>query len=114
MDTTVVREEQVLREINEALRRGVWPGEEHRRVRMRCECGQPDCHAFVQMSAAEYEHVRADPRRFIACDGHTNPEIETVVERRPGYVVVEKTGAAARLVAGSDPRRGASGDRGAV
>ena len=39
---------------------------------------------------AEYERLRSDKRRFAFVHGHEIPEVETVVERRDGFFVVEK------------------------
>ena len=36
--------------------------------------------------------------------GHELLELEAVIETGPGYVVIEKTDAAGRLAASSDPR----------
>jgi hypothetical protein len=38
----------------------------------------------------EYEAVRRDPMHFAVVGGHETPDVETVVERREGYVVIEK------------------------
>lgn len=104
MRSSLSQQESVLRRINEAIEQGFWPGEADALVRMRCECGRLDCTAFVQMRASEYGRLRAHPRRSVLCPGHETPEIERVVSHRSGHVVVEKTGAAGRAAARSDPR----------
>jgi hypothetical protein len=62
-----------------------------------CECCVDDCAEKIDIDVAAYSHVRSNPRRFIVRDGHDNPEIESVVERYPDYVVVQKRGEAGRL-----------------
>jgi hypothetical protein len=57
------------------------------------------------MSSAEYEAIRAEPTRFLVVPGHKRPEIENVVERQSGYLVVEKREEDAQEVAReTDPR----------
>ncbi|HET9074014.1 MAG TPA: hypothetical protein VFN48_05505 [Solirubrobacteraceae bacterium] len=102
--TGPVEQETIKREVNEAIERGLWPGEQHEMVRMRCECGHVGCADFLEISAAEYERVRADGRRFLITPGHEKPEIEHVVARRPSYSVVEKDGVAGRVAEAADPR----------
>jgi hypothetical protein len=96
--------EALFREINEAITRGRWAGEGNASERFCCECAGADCSEIVRMEPREYERVRANARRFILCPGHEDPAIETVIERTPVYVVVEKRGAAAREVEATDPR----------
>jgi hypothetical protein len=97
--------EALYRKVNEAIERGLWPGEGQDLVRFRCECARVSCNAAVEMTVAEYEAVRADSRRFLVCDGHQIDGLDVVVERHPGYIVVEKGGAAGVEAEQSDPRR---------
>lgn len=97
--------ESVFREINEAIERGQWPGEESSAVNFRCECAELGCARMLSLVIAEYEAVRAHPRRFIVAPGHERPEVEFVVAERPGYVVVEKRDQAGRRAEENDPRR---------
>ena len=55
-----------------------------------CECGDRACTHRIETSLDDYERVRARPTRFLLVPGHENDEIETVVERRGGYAIVEK------------------------
>lgn len=52
--------------------------------------------------AAEYEEVRTSPSRFALAPGH--PHEGRVVEERDGYVIVEETGAGAKVALESDLR----------
>jgi len=105
-DSSLDRQETVVRRVNEAIERGFWPGDVEAVVRMRCECGRDECADFVRMRVADYERLRDHPRRFVLCAGHDTPAIERVVGERDGYVIVEKTGAAGSVAEDSDPRRG--------
>jgi hypothetical protein len=96
--------EAVFREINEGIERGQWPGEEDAPVSFRCECAQLGCNDLIELSVNEYEGVRANPRRFIVIPGHERLDAEVVVERRPGYLIVEKIDQAGTTAEATDPR----------
>lgn len=102
-DEQRAQQEGVLRQVNEGIERGVWPGDDGDLVRMRCECGRGNCNDYIAIRVAEYERTRANPRRFLLCDGHQTDRIETVVEHHPRYIVVEKTLQAAAEAAKADP-----------
>jgi hypothetical protein len=97
------RTEALFRETNEAIERGLWPGDQ-RDVRFRCECAQLDCHTIIRLTLPEYEYVRDHPRRFVVAVGHEFPEAETVVERHEDYLVVEKRGVSGAEAERLDPR----------
>lgn len=69
-----------------------------------CECGDGTCSQPLRLSVAEYERVRADSVRFVVAPGHEELVAERVVERHPGYLVVEKFGEAAEVAEDTDPR----------
>jgi hypothetical protein len=96
--------ESLFRETNEGIERGLWPGEEDQRVPFRCECGLLDCAEAVRLTPVEYEHVRADSRRFVVVAGHEILRAEVVVERHSGYLLVEKVGEAGAVAEELDPR----------
>jgi hypothetical protein len=100
----VGRNQSLFRETNDAIERGLWPGEERGPVRFRCECAALDCQGVVGLPLAEYETIRSNPRRFVVLPGHDQPEVETVVEQFDGYTIVEKYGVAAREAETEDPR----------
>jgi hypothetical protein len=96
--------ETVFRDVNEGIERGQWPGEAGDPVRFRCECARLGCNLLLELTLEEYEQVRRHPRRFLMIDGHEVPELEQVVERRPGYVVVQKLDEAGEKAEQEDPR----------
>jgi hypothetical protein len=100
----IAANETRFREVNEAIERGLWPGEEDSIVAFRCECARLECNRLVSITPREYELVRADGRRFLVLPGHEDTAVETVVLSRPGYRVVEKHDGAGRLADASDPR----------
>jgi hypothetical protein len=96
--------EAVFREINEGIERGRWPGEEDAPTSFRCECARLGCAELVELSIRDYERIRSNPRRFIVLPSHERLEVEIVVERRPGYFVVEKLDQAGETAVQTDPR----------
>ena len=70
-----------------------------------CECADFDCIEKFRMTLSEYEALRAIPTHFAVKRGHVRPEAERVLERRAGYVLVEKVGPAGRRAAELDPRQ---------
>lgn len=97
---------------NESRFRIVNEGIEHARSELPgsaasfiCECGREDCEEAIPLTLEQYEEVRADPRHFALKPGHEIEEVERVIERHEGFVVVEKdAGRAADLVERQDPR----------
>jgi hypothetical protein len=96
--------EATIRDVNEGIERGQWPGEEEAPVGFRCECARLGCNQLIELSVHEYEEIRAHPRRFVLVPGHQLSDIETVIETRPGYVIVEKQDQAGEVAEARDPR----------
>jgi hypothetical protein len=86
------RNEALLREVNDRIEQvgaaAVLPDEQP--LEFRCECGRPECDGLVSLTAAQYQHVRADNDRFAVLPGHEDEQIERVVERGERYVIVDK------------------------
>ena len=81
------------------------------RIPFVCECANPRCVEIVRLSRADYDEIRADGRRFLM--GPLNEAAAlgwaVVVDRGPGFVVVEKIGDAGEVTEALDPRRGSGG-----
>jgi hypothetical protein len=88
------------RKANETIAHRAGSGE----TEFLCECGRPDCAAKVLLFVADYEAVRAYPRRFICAPGHVTAAIESVIEEDTAYLVVEKGGRAGELAEATNPR----------
>ena len=91
------RNEDLFRQVNERLRDlAAIAGSSEPHEKFVCECEQTSCSLLVELSAGEYRTVRTNDRRFLVFPEpwHTSPEVETVVERRDRFWVVEKHGAA--------------------
>ena len=96
--------EATIRDVNEGIERGQWPGDEDTPVGFRCECARLGCNQLVELTVREYEEVRSHPRRFVVVPGHEMTDVETVVATRPGYVIVEKLDQAGQVAEQIDPR----------
>jgi hypothetical protein len=88
-----IRNEEIFREVNghiaklEERMRDVHFDEP---LHLVCECSITGCAAPLEVDLATFEQVRSEPLRFFVTPGHEDLEVESVVEERPGYLVVEK------------------------
>lgn len=98
------RNEALFRDVNEAIDRGRWQGEEDSLTAFRCECGRLGCTDLIELTPREYERIRIYPRRFALAVGHNMPDAEQVVETHQRYLVVEKLGQAGQVAQRRDPR----------
>jgi hypothetical protein len=99
----VAMNEATFRKVNEGMEVGQDPGG---LLTFICECGRLGCTRLIELTRAEYEGVRANPRRFAILAGHEIEDVEKVVERHDRYLVVEKAGdVEAEVVEHTDPRR---------
>ena len=97
----LVLNEAVFRQANEAL---VGFQNPEQALDLMCECGRADCVAKIEMSRSEYERLRADTTLFAVVRGHEIAEVESVVETRAGYDVVQKHPETHDLAEETDPR----------
>jgi hypothetical protein len=97
-------DEAAIRDVNEGIERGQWPGDEDSPVGFRCECARLGCNRLVELTVHEYEEVRSHPRRFVVVPGHELPDVETIVATRPGYLIVEKRDQAGAVAESPDRR----------
>jgi hypothetical protein len=87
--------ERILREVNDRIReieeffgrggRGYQPS-------FVCECARLGCFAPVLATLEEYETVRSQANQLLVLPDHVDPELERVVRKAHGFVVVEKLG----------------------
>ena len=69
-----------------------------------CECGDMECAAVLRVDVADYERVRSDPRLFLIKPGHEIVDVEDIVERSEGFLVVRKHADVTDVVTETDPR----------
>ena len=103
----IARNEILFREINERLKEMQETfNVESDRSDFVCECGDVECTERIEMTLAEYEHVRSDSATFAVVPGHQVDDVEVVVETHDAYLVVRKhSGDAAEMAREGDPRR---------
>ncbi len=100
------RNEEIFRGVNVRIEEGAELHEVHGPLPFHCECGNARCLSKIEIPPREYERIYADPHRFFVVPGHEREEVERVVERHGGDVVVEKFGEAAEEAEEEDPRAG--------
>lgn len=96
--------EAAFRKVNEAVRAGRGLADAEQVLQLVCECGVLGCNQLLELTVSEYEHLRANPRRFAIVDGHELPQTEAVIERGERYTTVEKFAEGARVAEETDPR----------
>ena len=87
-----IRNEELFREVNvhiADLERDI--GNNPELLPLICECAQTGCASPIEVDPVEFNRVREHPLRFFVAPGHEQPEVETVLERRKGYSIVEKS-----------------------
>jgi hypothetical protein len=92
----------LLRRVNEAMRTDAVV----EAIAFRCECGQLGCNQLIFLTRAEYQAVRAHPRRFAIVPAHEVVEIETIVEHHGPYAVVEAHDPTVAAIAETNQPRG--------
>jgi len=102
-DERLAKNEILFREINERLDEMSVPWS--KTTDYLCECSEMACTKIVELTNEEYERVRSRPTVFVVAHGHERPEIEKVVERTEGFLLVEKV-VAVDEIAEHDPRSG--------
>ncbi len=55
-----------------------------------CECARSACAVPIEVDPITFERVRENPLWFLVTPGHEQPDVESVVERRESYLIVEK------------------------
>lgn len=103
-DLRIARTEALFRDVNERIAESAQRfGSED--ATFVCECADATCTDRVDAKLDEYQDVREDGATFLLSEGHERPDVERVVERRDGFLVVEKVKPTIRtLVQRMNPR----------
>ena len=90
---------RIFREVNARIAEivGTWEWEETQGF--LCECVTEGCSETIELKREQYDEIRADPSRFFVLPGHERADLERVVERQVGFVVVEKPAGAGESAA---------------
>ena len=100
----LARNEAMFREVNERIEKVTERFAAADPMSFVCECVDNTCSRHVELTREEYEDAAEQRKRFAVAPDHDDPELENVVERHKGYIVVEKFGAGARVATATDPR----------
>jgi hypothetical protein len=86
------RRQALFREVNEQIERlsGGWELFDGS-LAVLCECGRPGCNEAIDVLRTVYDDVRATPNRFLLKAGHEIDDVDDVVARNDGYVIVERS-----------------------
>ena len=101
-DERIAKNEAVFRAANRELEQAAEEAGGDGVLDVLCECGQEACSSLIRLTVAEYDGVHSQDDRFVVVPGHENPTIETVVERREAYLVVDKFGEAEEIAEESE------------
>ena len=85
--------ERVFRTVNERLRHRMNQLSVTGHAPVVCECSDPSCTQVLELTPDDYAAVRNSPDRYVVASGHARAELESVVERRKGFDIVEKAAA---------------------
>jgi hypothetical protein len=88
-----IRNEELFREVNAhiaGLEEKVRRVDSDEPLPLVCECARTGCSFPIEVDPATFKRVRANPLWYLVAPGHEELEVESVVERRPGYLIVEK------------------------
>jgi hypothetical protein len=92
-ETRVTRNEELFREVNvhiAGLKQGSLSLAHEGLLPLVCECAHTGCTAPIEVDPATFDHLHDAGRRFLVAPGHEDLDTERVVERREGYLIVEK------------------------
>lgn len=104
-DERFVRNETLFRQVNERLSEISEGFSVTESADFVCECGSASCAEPIRMTLAEYEAIRAEPELFFVLPGHEIGDVESIVDNRDGYDVVQKDpGGPAEVARETDPR----------
>lgn len=92
-EARVDRNEALFREVNihiADLEDGALSLAEDGLLALVCECAHTGCTIPIEVDPATFQRVRENPLQFLVAPGHEDLESESIVERRSGYLIVEK------------------------
>lgn len=95
------KNESLFREVNERIEDLASPASFSQFI---CECLDERCDERVSLTIEEYESIRSEGNRFFVLPGHTEPEIDEILESTDRYLIVRKRGAGEAVAEELDPR----------
>jgi hypothetical protein len=82
----VAQTERFFRAVNEEIANN----DGHGTTLFLCECGNPGCTEGFELTAQGLRHLHAEKGLFVVLPGHEIADLETVVDRHDGYLVVRR------------------------
>jgi hypothetical protein len=82
----IAQTERFFRAVNEEIA----ANDGHGTTLFLCECGNPACSEGLELTADALHHLHAENGRFVVLPGHEIPDLETVIDRHDGYLVVRR------------------------
>jgi hypothetical protein len=67
-----------------------------------CECADVSCVETIDVEVGRYAEIRREGTHFLVLPGHVYPEVEHIIAEDAHFVVVEKIGEGAQIVAVSN------------
>jgi hypothetical protein len=92
------RNEELFQEVNRQIEKLEETFGRPETLAILCECSKKRCLEGLEVEPAAYQRVRSNPLLFFLVPGHEDMEVERVIERSAGFLVVQKTGRAAAVV----------------
>jgi hypothetical protein len=99
------RNQALFRAVNEEFR-NARRASNPSRLTIACECADVDCVETIDVDVGRYAEIRRNATHFLVLPGHVYSEVEHVIAEDAHFVVVEKFGEAAQIVAGSNGDHG--------
>ncbi len=84
--------EKLFREVNERVKEVQANFQSGPDPQWVCECGDETCFDKLTVPLDEYHDIRSRHNWFLVVVGHEKPDVERVVDRRDGFLVVQKDG----------------------
>ena len=100
-----LRHEIAFREVNERIAELAGEWNETGLNLVICECGRVECVAALEITAAEYEAVRAGGANFVVSPGHEQAGAHRVIRSHSRSSVVEMLGQAGEAAQQEYPRQ---------
>lgn len=95
----------VFREVNESIASRTGLLAETGYQLFICECSSIECAESLELTAEEYEAVRAHETRFLVKPGHQVAASEQAIAGNGRFLVVETTGKVAEVAQANNPCR---------
>ena len=103
-EVRIAKNEAVLRDVNENIRAAIGQQSNDGHVfKFLCECADPRCMRWVELTVADYEEIRAEGTRYVLGPGHLS-QAGVGGKAGGGEPAAEQEGATGAAVETHDPR----------